>query len=150
MNRKIKNTDLKNTDAIFVFGGNSFEYLDRIRKTGFDKEIKKFVENGGVYVGFSAGSYVACPNIKHAYWKPADNNLIGLKNLKGLNLAPFIVSAHFEKKYYSAIKKSSKETKLPVFALTDKQAISVNGKMIKIIGGGKINTFNFDKRFLSK
>lgn len=141
LDRKIKSGDLKEQDIIFVFGGNTFDYLDRIRKTGLDKEIRSFVDSRKVYVGFSAGSYVACPNIKHALWKHADNNRLGLKNLKGLGLAPFIVVAHFEKKFKIAIEKSAKETKLPVFALTDKQAISVNGEKIKFIGG-KVKAFN--------
>lgn len=143
LDRKASKEDLKNIDVVFVFGGNTFDYLDRIRKTGLDKLIKSFVKKGGVYLGLSAGSYVACPTIEAAKWKHADENLIKLKNLKGLGLVPFLITAHFEKKWYTTIEEVVKTTKYPVVALTDMQAVLINGQSTKIIGSGKKNTFNF-------
>ncbi|KKQ28071.1 MAG: Peptidase S51, dipeptidase E [Candidatus Magasanikbacteria bacterium GW2011_GWC2_37_14] len=145
LDRKLAPDDLKNIDVVFVFGGNTFEYLDRIKKTGLDKIIKSFVKKGGVYLGLSAGSYVACPTIEMATWKNADPNLIGLKNLKGLDIVPFLVTAHFEEKWREVIEQSAKKTKYQTIALTDKQAILVKGKSIKIIGSGKKNIFNGKK-----
>lgn len=142
LDRKIKKRDLRNIDVIYVCGGNTFVYLDRIKKTGLDKEIKKFVKNKGVYFGVSAGSYVICPTIEAATWKPADRNIIGLKNLKGLNLVPFLITAHFEEKYRKIIEKNVNKTKYPVIALNDKQAVLVKGKEIKIIGSEKKIIFN--------
>lgn len=142
LDRKIKKDDLKNIDVIFVFGGNTFDYLFRIRKTGLDKAIKNSVKRGGVYLGLSAGSYVACPTIAAAGWKHADRNIAGLKNLKGLNLVPFLVTAHFEEKWRSVIEKAARDTKYEVIALTDEQAVLVKGKSRRIIGGGVRNIFN--------
>ena len=147
LNRKIKKDDLKNIDVIFIFGGNTFDYLDRIRKTGLDKEIKSFVKKGGVYLGLSAGSYVACPTIEAATWKKADSNEKGLKNLKGLNLVPFLITAHFENKYRKIVEQAAKKTRYSIIALTDKQAVLVKGKQAKIIGIGKKNIFNTLNRF---
>lgn len=76
LDRKVKKDDLKNIDVIFVFGGNTFDYLWRIRKTGLDKAIKVFLKKGGIYFGLSAGSYVACPTIEAAAWKHADRKRI--------------------------------------------------------------------------
>ena len=146
LNRKIKKNDLRNIDVVFVFGGNTFEYLDRIKKTGLDKMIKAFVKKGGVYLGLSAGSYVACPTIKAALWKHADRNTVGLKNLKGLNLVPFLITAHFEETLRPIIEKAAKKTKREVIALTDKQAILIKGENKKIIGSGKKNIYNFSKK----
>ncbi|MDP3800055.1 MAG: Type 1 glutamine amidotransferase-like domain-containing protein, partial [bacterium] len=142
LDKKIKKDDLKNIDVIFVFGGNTFDYMDRIRKTGLGKAIKAFVKKGGVYLGLSAGSYVACPTIEAASWKHADKNKIGLKNLKGLGLVPFLITAHFEKNIYSVIEKAAQNTKYEIIALTDKQAVLVKGNNRKIIGIGKENIFN--------
>jgi dipeptidase E len=142
LDRKAHAKDLNNIDVIFVFGGNTFEYLAGIKKTGLDKLIKKFINKGGVYLGLSAGSYVACPSIEQAGWKHADINLIGLKNLKGLNLVPFLITAHFEEGLRPNIEQSVKNTKRQVIALTDEQAVLVNGKSMKIIGKGKRNIFN--------
>lgn len=150
LDRKVTKNDLKGINVIFVFGGNTFDYLDRIRKTGLDKMIKSFVKKGGVYLGLSAGSYVACPTIEAASWKHADRNKKGLKDLKGLNLVSFIVTAHFERDLYGTIETASKTVKYPVIALTDRQAILVNDGSVKIIGRGKKNTFNLPKGLLSK
>jgi dipeptidase E len=147
LNRKAKGEELKDVDVIYVCGGNTFIYLDRIRKTGLDKKIKEFVKKGGVYFGVSAGSYVTCPTIDAATWKHADRNTIGLKDLRGLNLVPFLVTAHFEKKYHSVIEKAATKTDYPIIALTDRQAVLVKGRSIKIIGSGKKNIFNTTRKF---
>lgn len=141
LDRKAKREDLKNIDVVFVFGGNTFEYLDRIKKTGLDKLIKNFVKKGGVYAGISAGSYVACPTIEAAGWKHADRNTAGLKNLRGLNLVPFLITAHFEEKWRATIERAARKIKYKVIALTDRQAILVKGRSTKIIGSGEKNIF---------
>lgn len=142
LDRKIKKDDLKNIDVIFVFGGNTFDYLYLIKKTALDKAIKDFVKRGGVYLGLSAGSYVVCPTIEAAAWKHADRNLAGLKNLQGLNLVPFLLTAHFKEKWRLIIKTAAQKTKYEVIALTDRQAILVKGNRRVIIGGGRKNIFN--------
>lgn len=142
LDKKIGKADLKNIDVIFVMGGNTFEYLQGLRNTGLDKAIKSFVKKGGVYVGLSAGSYVTCPTIEAALWKHADRNAIGLKNLRGLNLVPFLLTAHFEKELRPLIKQEAGKTKYEVIALSDEQAVLINGKERKIIGRGRKNIFN--------
>lgn len=149
LNRKVKEDDLKNIDVIFVFGGNTFEYLDRIKKTGLDKMIKSFIKRGGVYLGLSAGSYVACPTIEAATWKHADRNTVGLKDLRGLNLVPFLITAHFEEELRFIIEEAAKNTKYQVIAMADNQAVLVKNKSTKIIGSGKKNIFNLSKKFLT-
>ncbi len=145
--RKITRDDIKNIDVIFVFGGNTFEYLDGIRRTGLDKEIKSFVKNRGVYMGLSAGSYVVCPTIEAATWKHADRNQLGLKDLRGLNLVPFLISAHFDEDVRKNVAKSAIKSKYPTIALTDKQAVLVNNGEASIIGGGEITVFNLNNKF---
>jgi dipeptidase E len=147
LDRKAKPVDLKNIDVVFVFGGNTFDYLYRIRKTGLDKLIKSFVKRGGVYLGLSAGSYVACPTIESASWKHADRNIRGLKDLRGLNFVPFLVTAHFEEELRPVIKKAAEKSRHETIALTDKQAVLVKNKRASIIGSGKKNTFNSSKKF---
>jgi dipeptidase E len=142
LDRNIKRSELKNINVIFVFGGNTFDYLYRIRKTGLDKIIKSFVKKGGIYLGLSAGSYVACPTIEAASWKHPDRNVVGLKNLDGLNFVPFLITAHFKKELRLTIEKAAHDTKYQVIALTDKQAILIDGKSKRIIGSGKKNIFN--------
>jgi peptidase E len=83
---------------------------------------------------------VAGRTIKTAGWKNADKNVVGLKNLKGLNLVPFDIFVHYQPEYAEIIKqqiknpqKRTKELKI----LTDDQAILVQGKEVDLIGEGE-------------
>lgn len=133
---------LANKDIVFVNGGNTFYLLYWMRKSGFDKVINDFLKRGGLYVGVSAGSYVACPTIEQAMWKRQDRNKIGITDVHALNLVPFLIVAHFEEKYRSIINQSAKETKYPIVALNDKQAVVVQGNKVRVVGVGKREVWN--------
>ena len=134
--------ELSDKDIIFVNGGNAFYLLHWVRKSGFDKLLPKLLEKDKLYVGVSAGSYIACPTIEVATWKHPERNKIKLKDLTGLNLVPFLITAHFEEKYRSIVEKASKTTKYPIVALYDTQAVLVEGNSYKVVGKGKKEFFN--------
>lgn len=52
-----------NYDCIYFTGGNTGYLLEKIKQTGFDRIIKAMVHANRVYVGVSAGSLIATPNI---------------------------------------------------------------------------------------
>lgn len=56
-------------DVVYVTGGSTVHLLKRIKETGFDKILKKMVYVNKVYVGASAGSLIAAPNIGEPYNK---------------------------------------------------------------------------------
>lgn len=53
----------KNKNIIYVAGGNTFYLLKIVKESGFDKVVEGLIEKGVVYVGVSAGAYIACPTI---------------------------------------------------------------------------------------
>jgi len=55
---------IKNAEAIFVGGGNTFELLNQLYKNDLIAIIKEVVENGTRYFGTSAGSNICGPSIK--------------------------------------------------------------------------------------
>jgi len=113
-----------------------------MRKSGFDKLLPKLLEESKLYVGVSAGSYIVCPTIEAATWKHPERNRIRLKDLTGLNLVPFLLTAHFEEKYRPILEKASKTTKYHIVALYDTQAVLVENSKYKIVGKGKKEFFN--------
>jgi len=132
-------------DIIYVEGGNTFYLLDWVRKSGFDVAIKRFLENGGVYVGVSAGSMIAGPNIETAGWKHADNNIVGLKDLSAMGLVDFAISPHFDEIVAEAVRGAVAKVDYPTVALTDSEAVLVDGDKIRIAGPGDRITFNNPK-----
>src|SRR3989338_6046880 len=87
--------DLGDCDVIHVDGGNVFYLLLQAQKSGFDKFIKKFVEKGGIYIGSSAGSIIASPNISVARKKKYEDFADKLKSFDSFSLVDFIVFPHW-------------------------------------------------------
>lgn len=129
-------------EVVYVSGGNTFYLLDWARRSGFANALKDFLKNDGIYVGASAGSYIACPTIEMANWKGRDRNFPGLKDWRSLNLVSFLISAHFEPKHRAAVEAGSQTINLPVVALRDGQAVLVNGEEVKVVGPGRKTFFN--------
>ena len=82
-------------DYIAVPGGNTFRLLARIRKYGLDSFIKQQVAEGAVYLGFSAGAYLACPDIEYVKHFD-DNDLITDGNFRALALTDRYVLCHYD------------------------------------------------------
>lgn len=133
---------LSDKNIIFVNGGNTFYLLKWVRESGFDRVLPHFLRRGGLYVGVSAGSYIACPTIEQATWKHQDRNRVGITDFTALGLVPFLITAHFEEKYLAVVDSVAKRTKYPIVALSDKQAVLVQGKRVKVIGDGKREYWN--------
>jgi len=83
--------DVMAFDAIYFTGGNTRYLAKRVRETGFDAIVKKFVFSNKVYVGMSAGSMLAMDNF----------NVDGLPEsspleFKGLGLIKAFFTVHCE------------------------------------------------------
>lgn len=127
---------LKNKDIVYVQGGNTFYLLKYVKESGFDKVIKELIQKGLIYIGVSAGSYIACPTIEAALWKDQDKNIVGLEDLTAFNLVPFLLIVHYIPKYKEVIKKGISNSKYPVRILTDDQAILVRDNKVELVGKG--------------
>jgi len=123
-------------DVIYVNGGNTFYLLDWIRKSGFDQIIGDLLDQGKIYLGVSAGTIVAGPNIETAGWKNLDRNFLNLTDLTGLNLVPFSVFVHYEPEFQTLIESETTRITYPMIVLTDQQAVLGEETRYKIVGPG--------------
>ena len=82
-------------DYITVLGGNTFQLLARVREFGLDSLIRQQVGEGAVYLGFSAGAYLACPDIEYVK-NFDDNNTITNEDYSALHLTEKYVLCHFD------------------------------------------------------
>ncbi len=130
--------DLGGCDVIHVNGGHTFYLLLQARKSGFDKFIRKFVEDGGIYIGSSAGSIIAAPDVSIKLEEDVKEYEDKLKTFKAFNLVKFIVYPHwasddFKEKYLGHRLKDSYITRNKIILLTDTQYVLVEDDMYKII-----------------
>ncbi len=129
---------LKDKESIYVEGGNIFYLLKCVRESGFEEVVKELIEQGVVYIGSSAGSYIACPTIEVA-GKASRHNFdkCGIVDYTAMNLVPFLIKAHYNPERKEELKESLKGVKYPVKLLTDDQAVLVKDDEVSLLGNGE-------------
>lgn len=87
--------DLQDVAVLFVAGGNSFYLLEKMIKSGFINLAKEFVSQGKIYIGSSAGSVVAGPDVYPVISLDAVEKTEDLRSYTGLCLVDFVVLPHW-------------------------------------------------------
>ncbi len=133
--------DLANCDVIYVEGGSLVHMLNQARLTSFDKLLKEFVGNGGVYIGTSTGSFIAAEET--APGLPLENYFEDDFDSKGIGLVNFLVMPHWGtkefRKAYEKVPRFAYNMKTPMIILTDTQYVWVVGDNMQIIDVTKAN-----------
>lgn len=65
MHRLLTRDEINQYDAIYVCGGSTKYLVDRISELNFKSIINNYIENGGIYIGVSAGSVAASGNYQN-------------------------------------------------------------------------------------
>lgn len=82
---------VENADAIVVGGGNTWQLVRLLHENEIMKPIRKRVKKGTPYIGWSAGSNIACPTLRTTNDMPIVDPL----NFKTLKLIPFQINPHY-------------------------------------------------------
>jgi dipeptidase E len=83
---------LAGVEALFMGGGNTYALLGRLAPAGLLGAIRERVAAGMPYMGASAGSNVAGPNILTTN----DWNVVALGRFEALGLVPFNINPHYK------------------------------------------------------
>ena len=132
--------ELEDADLIVVGGGNTFQLLRECRTRGLLQKIKERLRQGAKYIGWSAGSNLACPTIKTSNDMP----IVDPGGLDALGLLPFQLNPHYtnaalpghqgETRDERLIEFARVNPDLPVLGLPEGDWLRVSGKSIELRG----------------
>lgn len=127
---------LQNTDIVYVAGGNTFYLLKQIRDSGFDDLLTRYVENGVLYAGASAGALIAGLDIEPVSAIDEPEKVSNLASTKGLGWVNIVPVPHYDMfSRTKAIDKINKKyaSEFELVLLTDDEAIVVEGDSWKVV-----------------
>lgn len=138
---------LKSFNAIYIDGGNTFQLMDFIRETHAFELLHRFLNNGGVINGDSAGAIILGSHIETAHFGlHGDENKAGIISYQGLNiLGNLAIHCHYQRAEDKEIKKFVKDYGFPVLALHEASAVSVNKRRLKVFGKRSVALFREGK-----
>ncbi|MFO7574813.1 MAG: dipeptidase PepE [Bacteroidales bacterium] len=82
---------VEEAEAIVIGGGNTWQLLKMVQDNGLTEPIRKKVLSGTPYIGWSAGSNMACPTIRTTN----DMAITEPDSFNALNLIPFQINPHY-------------------------------------------------------
>jgi len=132
--------ELLSCDAIHLSGGNTYNFLNSLKKRGLISKLQNFVEQGGVLIGVSAGSIVMSRTIAVTTIDEnigGDQNTIELKDFSGLGLNDFEFFPHFNKdnpEIVKRIKEYSIKSKSTIYTWKDGDGIIIDGNNMRFFG----------------
>ncbi len=142
---------VKEAEAIVVGGGNTFHLVHKMHETGLMDAIRKKAEEGTPYIGWSAGSNVACPSLKTTNDMP----IIQPVSFDTLNLVRFQINPHYTDSIIPNHKGESREDRIREFlelnpemivvGLKEGTILQVDGEDIKYIGSKTVKVFRKDE-----
>lgn len=141
---ELSKLDLNNYSALFIGGGNTYKLLSELKENDNINKIKKYLLNGGIVYGGSAGAIIFGKDIDGCKLMDEKNDV----NTEGLNfINNYSLLCHFNnnnlklnKKYLTTYSKKNKLLFLP-----EEDVLVINDNSIKIIGSHKYAIFDNQK-----
>lgn len=138
---------VENAQAITIGGGNTFELLNQLYKNDLIETIRKKVNEGLPYIGWSAGSNVAGPSIKTTNDMP----IVEPSSFEALNLVPFQINPHYTEERLPNHGGETRKDRINEFIALNRDSIVVGipegnllevfHKEVKLIGNDTIKVF---------
>lgn len=131
------------SDAVYLCGGNTYEFLDWARGMDLFPLLRRFEEQGGVIAAESAGSIILSPDIATAGipGSDPDPDTIGVQDLTAMGRLDFHISPHFDPLAPQAdsdlreLQELADDSAIPVLVLEDGEGVIVQGDEIVFEAG---------------
>ena len=133
---EIAKEKLSEAKIVFISGGNTFYLLQELKRKNLTSYLKERIENGLLYIGESAGSVIATPDIEYASIVDDKTLATELNDYTGLNLVDFYIVPHFEEEPFVENSRNTVELykdKLDLKLINNKEAILVENNNFTII-----------------
>ena len=133
---EIAKEKLSEAKIVFISGGNTFYLLQELKRKNLTSYLKERIENGLLYIGESAGSVIAAPDIEYASIVDDKTLATELNDYTGLNLVDFYIVPHFEEEPFVESSRNTVELykdKLDLKLINNKEAILVENNNFTII-----------------
>ncbi len=142
-------TAIMEAEVIVVGGGNTFQLIKMIRDNGLIEPVRKKVAAGTPYIGWSAGSNVACPSIKTTNDMPVTEP----DSFEAFRLVPFQINPHYLDKNPDGHAGETREDRINEFLEVNKEIsvvglregciLQVEDKHIRHIGNRSARIFRY-------
>lgn len=133
--------------CVLVGGGNTFHLVYEMHRHGLMSAIRERVQNGMPYMGWSAGSNVACPGL----FTTNDMPIIQPASFETLNLVPFQINPHYLDAHPQGHGGETREDRIKEFmvvqpntyvvGLREATMLRVQGRELKLIGSRPMRVF---------
>ena len=124
----------RSAEAIAVGGGNTFHLLRELYEAALVESIRERIQNGVPYIGWSAGSNVACPTIRTTNDMP----IVEPQSFNALNLVPFQINPHYTDEQLTNHSGETREQRIAEFLKANTNVTVVGlreGSILRIEGG---------------
>jgi dipeptidase E len=138
---------VEEAEAIAVGGGNTFHLVYMMQKLKLMDAIRERVQQGMPYMGWSAGSNVACPSLMTTNDMP----IIEPESFNCLNLIPFQINPHYLDANPEGHGGETREQRINEFLIVNPNIyvaglreaclFRIEGKSIKLIGERSLRVF---------
>ncbi len=126
---------LADADAVMVGGGNSFQLLRELQRTGLLEAIRERVLGGLPYLGWSAGSNMACPTIRTTNDMP----IVEPADFQALGLVPFQINPHYTDAHPPGHQGETRDDRIAEFLIANPQVTVLGlreGSAVRVEGDG--------------
>ncbi len=124
----------KDKNAIHIDGGSTFYLLNAMKESNFDNLLVELLTQGKVFIGTSAGAAIMGPTIRSSSGIPENPTE---EMLKGLNLMPYMIQAHYTDDKKDEYKEKIKDLQVPVKIFRDGQGMFCEDGVCKFVGDGE-------------
>ncbi|MDP4240859.1 MAG: dipeptidase PepE [Bacteroidota bacterium] len=140
---------VEDAESIMIGGGNTFFLVYMLYKWKIMDAIRQRIISGTPYIGWSAGSNVACPTLRTTNDMP----IIEPESFETLNVIPFQINPHYLDTHPSDHGGETREQRILEFlavnplvkivGLRERTVLRIEGEKIDLLGSRPMRYFEF-------